>query len=46
MDHFNLTKAKGGRAAGLRLIWEWGGEEVNVKSSAGLLGGPTGELFD
>ncbi|KAG8910912.1 hypothetical protein FRC00_007356, partial [Tulasnella sp. 408] len=41
MDHFNLTKAKGGRAAGLRLIWEWGGDEVNVKSSAGLLGGPT-----
>ncbi|KAG8986714.1 hypothetical protein FRB90_003827, partial [Tulasnella sp. 427] len=42
MDHFNLTKAKGGRAAGLRLIWEWGGEEVTVKSSAGLLGGPSG----
>ncbi|KIO32475.1 hypothetical protein M407DRAFT_213536, partial [Tulasnella calospora MUT 4182] len=41
MDHFNLTKAKGGRAAGLRLIWEWGADEVNVKSSAGLLGGPT-----
>ncbi|KAG8986690.1 hypothetical protein FRB90_003847 [Tulasnella sp. 427] len=43
MDHFNLTKTKGGRAAGLRLIWEWGGEEVTVKSSAGLLGGPSGK---
>lgn len=45
IDHFTMTKQKGARTTGSRLIWEWAGEEVTVKSAAGLLGGPAGKSW-
>lgn len=42
VDHFSAAKGKSGKAGELQLIWEWGGDDVRVRSAKGFLSGPSG----